>query len=151
MCMALERTQFRREPFGEYASWFADSELDRHLGPMDNEWLEAVLAEPESAGATWAVFRGAELVAVVETAFDPEQHSCAGIRAVAVKPGLRRHGIGATVLKLILALHKDKGFVEHVAYISVNNHAGQQCARKAGFVAVASEPDERGYIEFRHR
>jgi hypothetical protein len=28
---------------------------------------------------------------------------------------------------------------------------GQRCVSRAGFVPVPSEPDERGYIEFRHR
>lgn len=142
--------RFQQEHYAEYASWFADPELKRHLGPIDQEWLDAVLSQPESAGVTWAVFRHRELVAVVETVFDPENNLRAAITAIAVKPSLRRQGIGTSVLRLILSLHKSKGIAEHVAYISLQNLGGQRWATRAGFVPVTSEPDERGYIEFRH-
>ena len=148
--MRLELKPFEPEHFAEYAAWFADPELDRHLGPMDQAWLEVVLSQPEAAGATWAAFRGMELVAVVETALDPERRLPAAITAIATKPGLRRQGIGTNVLGQILSLHGSQGILEHVAYVSVHNLGGWRCLEKAGFVPVASEPDEHGYIEFRH-
>jgi ribosomal protein S18 acetylase RimI-like enzyme len=149
--MRLEFKRFQREHFAEYSAWFVDPELDRHLGPMDQAWLEAVLVQPESAGVTWAVFRGVELVAIVETVFDPEHRLSAAITAVATKPSRRREGIGSTVLQEILSRHKQQGVVEHVAYISIDNLAGQACAEKVGFVPVTSQADEQGFIEFRHR
>jgi RimJ/RimL family protein N-acetyltransferase len=149
--MNLELRRFRREHYAEYASWFVDHELNHYLGPIDQEWLDDVLSQSESEGITWAVFRDRELVAVVETVSDPENRLPAAITAIATKPGLRRQGIGTTVLRLILSLHKNKGIVEHVAYISIHNTAGQRCIGRAGFEPVTSEPDERGYIEFRHR
>ncbi|HET8671188.1 MAG TPA: GNAT family N-acetyltransferase [Candidatus Saccharimonadales bacterium] len=148
--MKLELKRFQQEYFAEYAAWFVDHELNRHLGPIDQEWLDAVLSQPESAGATWAVFRHRELVAVVETVYDPENRLPAAITAIAVKPELRRQGICTNVLRSIVALHKPQGITEHVAYISVHNPGGQRCAIKAGFVPVKAEPDERGYLEFRH-
>jgi ribosomal protein S18 acetylase RimI-like enzyme len=151
LAMNPELKRFQQEHFAEYASWFVDHELKHHLGPMDQPWLEAVLSQPESEGITWAVFRDRELVAVVETVFDPENRLSAAITAVATKPSLRRQGIGTTVLRLILSLHKNKGIVEHVAYISIHNTAGQRCLRRTGFMRVPSQPDERGYIKFRHR
>ena len=148
--MDFEFKRFQQEHFDEYASWFVDPELNHLLGPMDQAWLEAVLAQPESEGVTWAVFRGRELVAIAETIFDPEQHRPAVISAVATKPGCRGQGIGSTVLRQLLSLHKDQGLVEHVAYISVHNPAGRGCAAKAGFVPVTSQPDEHGFMEYRH-
>jgi len=150
MSINLEFKCFQIGHYAEYASWFRDPELNRHLGPMDQTWLDGVLSQPKSAGITWAVFRGFELVAVVETVFDPENHLLAGIAAIATKPVLRRQGIGTRVLQQILLLHKHKGFVEHVVYVSVHNSGGRRCVEKAGFVAVTAKPDERGYIEFRH-
>ena len=141
---------FQREHYAEYASWFTDPELNRHLGPMDEDWLEAVLSQPKSAGVTWAIFSGIELIAVVETVFDPERRLTAGITAIAVKPNLRRQGIGAMVLQQILSIHKSKGIVEHVTYASIHNSGGRRCVEKVGFVPATTEPDERGYIEFRH-
>ena len=151
MTMNLEFKRFQREDYPEYASWFVDPELNRHLGPMDPAWLDAVLLQPESAGATWTVFREMELVALIETVFAMKRQRPAGITALATKPSLRRQGIGTTVLQRILAIHKSQGIDEHVAYISIHNSGGRHCVEKVGFVAVTSEPDERGYIEFRHR
>ena len=148
--MDLAFKHFRREDYDEYASWFVDPEMNHHLGPMDESWLEAVLSQPESAGVTWAVFRGRELVAVVETVFDSEQRLPVGITAIAVKPGLRRQGIGARVLGQILLHHKNQGLVEHVAYISAHNTGGRRCVEKAGFVLVTNQPNADGYLEYRH-
>ena len=117
---------------------------------MDRDWLEAVFSEPESEGVTWAVFRDDEMVAVVETFFESEHDSSAVITGLATKPGLRRQGIGTAVLRMILSHHHRKGITKHVAYIAIDNEAGQRCAEKAGFVPVSSKPDEHGYIELRH-
>ena len=148
--MKLEFKRFQQEYYAEYASWFTDPELNHHLGPMDQEWLDVTLSQPESAGVTWAVFRGTKLVAVVETAFDPEHRLPAAVTALAIKPSLRKHGIGTSVLQQILSLHKSKGIVEHVAYVSIHNPGGWRCVEKAGFMAVTAEPNEHGYIMFRH-
>ena len=123
--MDLEFKRFKREFYSEYALWFTDPELNRQLGPMDKDWLDAILSEPESAGVTWAVYREAELVAVVETVFDPQNRLRVWITAVVTKPALRQQGIGTAVLQHILALHKSQGITEHIAYVSVDNPAGQ--------------------------
>ena len=47
--MDFELNRFQQEHYAEYASWFADPELNRHLGPIDQGWLDAVLSQPESA------------------------------------------------------------------------------------------------------
>jgi GNAT superfamily N-acetyltransferase len=143
--------RFRSEYYPDYASWFSDPELNRRLGPMDRDWLDCVLSEPEAAGEVWAVFRGPELVAVVETAYDPQGTLPAAITGVATKPALRRQGIGVAVLRHIVAVHRSRGIAEQIAYISVDNLAGRRCAESAGFAAVQAEPDEHGYVEFRLR
>ena len=48
--MHLEFRRFQEEDYPEYASWFTDPELNRRLGPIDQDWLEAVLCESESEG-----------------------------------------------------------------------------------------------------
>jgi len=149
--MNLELRRFQLEHFAEYASWFADPELDRHLGPMDQEWLDLVLSQPEGEGITWAVFRGLELVAVIETVFDPANRMPAAITALAIKPGLRRQGIGTSVLRLILSHHKSRGIVEHVALVSIHNPGGWRCFEKAGFAPATAEPNKHGYVMFRHQ
>ena len=148
--MSLDFRRFGAEHYDEYAAWFADPDLDCALGPMDHEWLDAVLGQPETEGMTWAVFRGEEMVAVIETVFDPAGKLPPGITGIAVKPTLRRQGIGAAVLAALFARHARRGFSEHLCYISTRNPAGRALAESVGFVAT-SEPDEHGYIEFRRR
>ena len=148
--MNLEFKRFQREDYPEYAAWFVDPELNRHLGPIDPAWLDAVLSQSKLAGATWAVFHEIELIAVIETVFDMKRHLPVGIAAFATKPSLRRQGLGTMVLQQMLSIHKSKGINEHVAYVSIHNFGGRRCVEKVGFVTVTSEPDEHGYIEFRH-
>lgn len=78
--------------------WFVDPELDRWLGPLDEEWLGAVLSEKEAEGATWAVFRAGTFVAVAEAVFDSESE-LAVISGLAVKPDLCRQRIGTEFLR----------------------------------------------------
>jgi ribosomal protein S18 acetylase RimI-like enzyme len=138
--MNLELKRFRKEYYTEYASWFSDPELDRHLGPMDLAWLEATLSQPESQGVTWAVFCGRELIAVVETAFGEENCMPAAITALATKPSLRQRGIGTRVLQMIRKLHGSKAISAHIAYVSVDNEAGRRCVTN---VPILSLPTRR--------
>lgn len=148
--MQLSFRRFGRDDFAEYAAWFVDPELDRWLGPMDEEWLEAVLSEGASEGTTWAVFREAMLVAVVETWSHPSNRSLAAITGLAVKPGLRRQGLGGAVLRETLAVNQRRGRFEHLAYIHGNNGTAQECFKRAGFVSSTMTPNGEGHLEFRH-
>jgi RimJ/RimL family protein N-acetyltransferase len=148
--MHLQFRRFQLEYYPEYASWFVDPELNRQLGPMDKDWLDAVLSEAESEGVTWAVFRENEMIAVVETFFDLRDQLAVIITGLATKPPFRGQGIGTAVLRMILSYHQHRGITKHIAYISVNNSAGQRCAEKAGFLVVTSKPDEHGFIKLQH-
>jgi GNAT superfamily N-acetyltransferase len=148
--MDLHFRRFQAEHYSAYAAWFADPELNSRLGPMDDDWLNYWLSAPEAEGVAWAVFDETELVAVVETAFDPKGELPAAITAIATRPSRRGQGIGTAVLQWVLALHKSNGIAEHIAYIWTGNAAGRRLAEKSGFTAVTSEPNEHGYIQFRH-
>jgi RimJ/RimL family protein N-acetyltransferase len=150
---SLQLKRFQAEHYAEYVSWFADEELNRRLGPMaetDEPWLAAVLAETGSDAATWAVFRGDEMVAVIEAAYDPETAAWAAITTIATRPSLRRQGIGETVLRRILSLHQERGITEHIAYVALDNQAGRRCIEKVGFAAITGVPDKHGFVAFRH-
>jgi len=146
----LNFRRFQEKDYGEYASWFVDPELNHRLGPLDEAWLGAVLFQ-EAEGETWVALRGEERVAVVETAFDPQGCLPTVITGLAVKPGLRRQGIGTAVLKGLLRMHRRSGRLEHAAYISADNEAARRCFERVGFVPLGSQPNEYGYLEFRHR
>ena len=148
--MSLQFVAFRREFYEEYLSWFADAELNRHLGPMGEDWLGAVLSEPENEGVTWAVFRGAELVGVASVSYDPENKRPAGITAVAVKPALRGQGIGSEIMREVLARDHARGIREHTGIVSPDNPGAQRFLEKLGFERVGVVR-ESGFIEFRRK
>jgi len=145
--MQLEFRRFQQADYPEYAAWFVDAGLDRQLGPMDQAWLDAVLGQPESEGVTWAVFRGEELVAVLEIVFGVLDDPPTGITGLAVKPTLRRQGIGMAVLHQLLEQHHRQGLHQHVAYVATHNEAARRCIERIGFVPT-SAPNEHGYVEF---
>ncbi len=147
--MDLEFRRFRRDDYAGYAPWFGDPDLARWLGPMDTDWLDAVLSEPESEGVTWAVVRGETLTAVVETCFDPQDASLAYIRAIAVKPALRGQGIGTAVMLQLFDHHARQGIMEHITFISIRNPESIRFHERLGFVRTAAAPNEHGYAEWR--
>jgi len=148
--MKLGLVRFRREHFAEYSSWFADQELHRQLGPLDGDWLESVLAQQASTGSTWSVFRGSELVAVVETVCDPRKILPAGITAIAVKPCLRRQGIGTLAMETVRSRLQANGMDRHFAFVSSTNPVARKYLESLGFVATDGKPDRHGMIEYRH-
>lgn len=117
---------------------------------MGEDWLEAVLSRDPSTGATWAALRDGELLAVVETAFCPDDPRLAAITALATRPCLHRQGVGTTVLKRLLRHHHEEGRPQHLAYIKANNGAALRCFRRVGFVVSGLEPNEHGYLLFRY-
>lgn len=147
--MHLEFKQFQPSNFPEYAAWFTDPELDRWLGPLDAEWLDAVLSERASDRTTYLVLDAETPVAVLETALHPENTALAAITGLAVKPDRRGQGVGTAVLHEVLATHRRAGRLEHLAYIYQDHWAAQRCFERAGFVRVTPTPNEGGYLEFR--
>ena len=82
--MRLNFRRFQAGDFAMYKAWFADPELERWLGPLDDEWLAAVLSERASDRATWLISDGETPVAVIETSLHPENESLAAVTGLAV-------------------------------------------------------------------
>ena len=150
MNLAFKRMQ--KDDFIEYVSWFADAALNQALGPMDvAEWPEWQ-PEFDPFMIAWVIFREAEMVAVVTTAFDAQGELPVGITGLGIKPALRGQGIGTAVLQQLLDLHKSQGIREHIAYVHLGNGAGRRCLEKAGFAADdESGPNEYGYVKFEQK
>lgn len=65
----LSSARFTRDDFREYLRWFADPALNRRLGPLDEAWLEHVLADV--TGLQLSFFLAGALVAVAGIALPP--------------------------------------------------------------------------------
>ncbi len=142
----LRFERFSKEHFDDYLSWFADAELNRRLGPMDDEWLTAILDESEEQGMTWAVFASSELVGVIETVFS-SSFPCA-ITAIAVKPSRLRQGLGRSMLQRLFSDYEARGIESYLAYVEQTNVAANRLLIQEGFQAV-SAPNDKGYVEYR--
>src|SRR5262249_55078432 len=99
---AVQFRKFTRADFPEYKSWFMDPELNRQLGPMDDEWLEYVLNEQD--GAQYTIFRDDEIVAVLGILLPDERRPDYYITDLAVKPSLRGQRIGSGTLQKLFEL-----------------------------------------------
>ncbi len=134
---------FKREDFPEYLSWYADAELNLHLGPMkeDDEWLHAVMNETD--GCHYSIFDGKDLLAVVGVIFPDVEHSAYFITDFAIKPIHRGKGIGSIVLDELIRLHPLKVGQKWKAVIDVKNSKAKRFFEKNGWIS-SEMPDEHG-------
>lgn len=122
VCSALNVRRFQADDFVVYRRWYADPRLDRHLGPMDDEWLAHVLADIE--GEQWAVLADGALVAVIGLTPDAE-HDAWVITDVAVDPARRGQGWGRRALHALLALPAMQTRHRWRAYVAEDNPQAQ--------------------------
>jgi len=85
----------------DYAAWFADPWLDRYLGPVwDDPEFAQVMADPH--GGYYCLWAASSMVAVVGICFATSSHPTQVITDIAVKPALRKTGIGRASLSVII-------------------------------------------------
>lgn len=143
----LRLRPFLREDFEWFAPWFADPELDAQLGPIDAEWLEAVLGDTrgeqlvaeESDGP-----RAGEAVAVIGLVWAGPGHPEITVSDLAVRPELRRSGVARRVLDALS--ERDFSDPGHglLAYVDPENPAAQALFTGLGWAHTPpphGEPD----------
>ena len=144
--MKLKILKFKTEDFEEYKSWYKDSDLNKELGPMDQEWLDYVLKEKD--GREYSVFSGGKLVAVAGIKFPDSKHPYYFITSIAVKPSFKRQGIGSQVLQYLMKLHPLKSRQFWKAVINIRNIKARSFLEKNGWICKSEKPDEHGMITF---
>ncbi len=139
----MEIRIFERGDFPEYRSWYQDEVLSGALGPMDDEWLEAVLAE--SPPAQYSCWVDGELGAVVGIARGGAQDARWVVTDVAVRPDLRGRGLGRLALEGIFRIEGAERR-EWVAFVQAQNQGANQFFTTLGW--RRSGPDESGLWVF---
>ena len=91
--------QFQKDDFPTYQSWFQDQWLNAALGPIDEEWLAHILQEDSGAQYTLEDKNG-KILSVIGVVWGNEANPANVISDLAVRPDLRRQGIGATTIQL---------------------------------------------------
>lgn len=114
--------RFEARDFPVYRSWYTDPLLDKHLGPMDDEWLAHVMAD--SVGEQWAIGEAEALVAVIGLAPDPD-HAAWVITDFAVDPARRSQGWGRRAWQALLALPTMQTRRHWRAYVAEDNPGAQ--------------------------
>ena len=133
---------FEEKDFPEYRSWYEDAELDKRLGPMNEDWLKHIRHEAD--GCQYSVFRDDELVAVVGIKYPTEQYTYYCITDLAIKPSLRGQGIGSEVLKGLMShpdLQEQKMWR---SYVDERNPKAKAFLQKNGWICIGDSPDEHG-------
>lgn len=141
---SLRFSTFTTKDFSEYKAWYEDAELNKRLGPMDDQWLDHVLHETD--GCEYSVFRGKELVAVVGIKFPDPTHPAYYITDFAIKPHLRNQSIGSSVLRALIKLHKRKPGQSWKAFVDVRNSGAKSFFEKNGWICASETPDEHGML-----
>lgn len=146
---------FAPDLLGAVAPWFDDAETVRWLG--GREWPENLLrliADPphEHRGSTvrdragWVATLDGEPVALIDT--EVYEDGTAALSLV-VAPAQRRRGLGTSALAAIgRLLGRSYGVEALVGGVEQHNEASHRCVKAAGFVAVADDPDEEGFINY---
>jgi len=145
----MELRPFLKEDFDTYCTWYADPDLNRELGPMDNEWLEYVLNE--SPPKEFSFFEDGSLVAVIGTeAPETGEDSTWYITAIAVNPAMKRKGIGKRALQLLLEHHsaRDNPPKAWIAWVSLNNSVAKFFFTELGW-SGAVKTDANDMYQFR--
>ncbi len=138
---------FQESNYPAYKSWYQDPQLNKALGPIDEEWLNHILHSDE--GQELAVFSGSELVAVVGITNTHKDYDFRAITNIAVKPALRNQGLGSQVLALLLKEVPLEAGEFWVAYVDYDNPSAQAFFAKEGWQRIEEEGEDMLRFEFR--
>jgi len=152
---SIELRPFTPDVLSAVAPWFDDAETARWLGGHDwPENLLRLIADPprEHRGSSvreragWIATLDGEPVALIDT--EVYVDSTAAV-ALVVAPAQRRRGVGAAALAAIGdLLARSHGVEALIGGVEQHNEASHRCVKAAGFVAVAEDPDEEGFINY---
>lgn len=124
----MELRLFSADDWSWVREWFQDGLLDRELGPMDTEWLDAVLTERN--GVQMVVTIRAEPVALVGCLWGTDQHPSHYITDIAVAPRLRGQGLASQALQQVIAWPGHPPIAKWTAFVNPRNSSAQSLLRK---------------------
>lgn len=127
----LDVRRVMRADWGWIAAWFGDEELDRRLGPLDEEWLDHVLSVSDGVQLVITAADGAP-VGLVGCAWDPAGGAHA-ITDLAVCPWRRRSGLGRRVLASVLTWEGHPPTQQWIAFVDPDNRPAFDFFTSAGW------------------
>lgn len=107
-----------RDDWAWIADWFHDEVLERELGPLDEDWLEYVLAD--ESGVQLVVTMGEHPAALVGCTWDQSEREH-GITDLAVDPTRRGTGLGRLAIEVVLAWPGHPPAERWIAFVDQDN------------------------------
>lgn len=130
----MELREFSLDDWPWVLEWFQDAILNRELGPMDTDWLDAVLAERN--GVQLVAMREGQPVALIGCAWGLDQDQSHYITNIAVAPSMRGQGVGMQALDLVMAWPGHPPAVKWTAFVNPRNTPAQSLLRKSEWQAI---------------
>ena len=96
----MEIRYFTKNDFPIYTTWFEDDQLNKALGPIDEAWLNYVLAESPPSQFSCSI--EGTIVAVVGIARPTESNANYVITDIAVDPERKRTGLASRALLSVI-------------------------------------------------
>ncbi|MFF2622351.1 GNAT family N-acetyltransferase [Oerskovia jenensis] len=135
---ALSVRAFTADDYPWLQAWYQDPVLDEELGPLDDEWLEYVLAD--ETGEELVVLADGVPVAVVGIVWANGGNAAHAVTDVAVDPARRGTGLGRTALDQVVAHVEREAPDGWVAFVDRENLAAFAFFSALGW-EHAAEPD----------
>lgn len=139
----MELRKFAAGDWSWVQEWFRDPLLDRELGPIDTDWLEAVLAETN--GVQLVAVMQKEPVALIGCSWGDDQHPSHFITDIAVAPNLRGQGLAFRVLQQVLDWPHHPPIAKWTAFVNPRNPGAKSLLRKCRWHEVGISD---GMIQF---
>ncbi len=144
----LKIDKFTKEDYSVFLSWFNDPCLNSALGPMKegDGWLEAVLNQTD--GEEYSAWIKNELVAVIGIYFPTKEDPFYVISQLAVKPELRRNGIGKKVIHQLMKKYRWQSWK---AFVSKENTRAMSFFESIGWQRMVVGANEHRMHVFGYR
>ena len=124
--MPFNFKEISEKDFIEFKSWFEDKELNRQLGPMDEETWELWQSyrKREEPCVEICAFQEGDLVGVVNVKLASKTDPIHCILAIAIRPKLKGKGLGSELLRQLMRLEWFDESKAWMAHVDEENDAG---------------------------
>ncbi|MEY9333835.1 RimJ/RimL family protein N-acetyltransferase [Pseudomonas protegens] len=136
-----------REDWAWIQDWFKDPQLNQELGPLDQEWLDAVMNEDN--GIQLVAIEDNQPVALIGCAWHPAPHELHGITDIAVSPAYKKQGLGRNALYETIKWSGHPPCSGWVAFVSPQNAEAEAFFSSVGWKYTGLD-DEMHRFELRN-
>ncbi|MBF6261401.1 GNAT family N-acetyltransferase [Nocardia farcinica] len=136
--------EFTRADWPWLSAWYADETLNEQLGPLDQEWLDHVLADDTGVELVVAL-DGAPVASIGCVWADGHAESDHTVTALAVDPGRRRQGLATLALEAALGWPGHPPAAGWRVYVDLANLPALAFFRRRGWLDLGVADDMRTF------